>query len=388
MDQAKIKEVRAHIVAGLYHWVIIEITTECGLTGWGEAATDRGVAGVIAEIGTDLMGESATNINLTLTKLRRKWSGMGSGTGAFMGAFSGIEMALWDIKGKKLGVPVHSLLGGALRDQINQYMDCHVGTEYSPKGFRDRAVEVVDWGFTALKFDLDDPVIMKTRGFIPKLPRQDQWSRRMTPDSRRFKAKLMETVREAVGPNVEVGIDFHWYYTPGDIRKFAEDVAPYDIAFFEDPISPFNNIDALKDLSMRIDIPILCGELLYSTEEFRQAVASQALAILAPEITRVGGIGGCVEVAKMADLYGILVSPHNVNSMIATAALAHAAAVIPNLYFVEYRYREDDWWDALVHSVDGKPFFDGAQLHVPQGPGLGIEINRSLLEEKTVRVIG
>ncbi len=120
---------------------------------------------------------------------------------------------------------------------------------------------------------------------------------------------------------------------------------------------------------------------------YQHLIESQAVAILAPEIARCGGISQCVEVARFADRYGILMSPHNVNSMIATTALAHVASVIPNLYYVEYRYREASWWDELVSYVDGKTPFQRNRLNVPTGPGLGIEINRKLLEEKTGQVL-
>jgi L-alanine-DL-glutamate epimerase-like enolase superfamily enzyme len=388
MDKiAKITAVRAHLVAGFFDWVIVEVSTDAGITGWGEASTDRGVAGAIVDMRETIMGEDATNMNLVLTKLRRRWSGSGSRTGAFVGALSGIEMALWDIKGKVLGVPVHHLLGGKLRDQIELYIDCHVGTEYSPKGFRERALEVMDMSFRALKFDLDEPVILKSKRLIPEGAGMDRWNARMPPAARRYKAKLVEAVREAVGEEVEVGIDFHWFFPPADIRKFAKLVAPYDIAFFEDPVYSDNVTESLRDLSGRIDIPLLYGEQLFHFTEFQQVIESQAVAILAPEIARCGGISQCVEVARFADRYGILMSPHNVNSMIATTALAHVAAVIPNLYYVEYRYREATWWDALVSYVDGKSPFDRNRLNVPAGPGLGIEVNRKLLEEKTTRVV-
>lgn len=274
-------------------------------------------------------------------------------------AISGIEHALWDIAGKAAGLPVYRLVGGKARDRVRVYQG--VGGKTAEEA-ADEALRLVEtYGYTALK--------MGSSIFPPDFA-QMPWNRVL----RQVEARVA-AVREAVGPDIDIGIDPHArIFEIGRAVQFCQVVAPFRPFFVEEPLRP-ENYDALARLSQKVDVPIATGEMLYTRHEFRELLGHHAVDIVQPDICLTGGLWEMKKIAAMAEAHYASVAPHNPCGPIATAVNVHFAASTSNFLILEYKADEGqraEIVDEPMRLVDG-------YLELPERPGLGIDLNLDAL---------
>jgi L-alanine-DL-glutamate epimerase-like enolase superfamily enzyme len=380
----KITDVKATVLKGFGDWIITKIVTDEGITGYGEifpahAGKGPGMVELVKWMKDPLLGENPLEIKRLYRKMHDRYLMRGgSMAGLVTMAMGGIEIALWDIKGKYLGVPVHTLLGGKFRDSVRVYADCHAGAAmdmeedprayeedksiYDPVSYAEKATEVLNKGFTALKFDIDVP----TR-FVG-----DPYNRHASNAELAYIVSVVDAVRSAVGPDVDLAIDCHSAYDVISAIKIAVALEPHELMWLEDPIPP-ENIDGFCKLTESTRTPICTGENFYTKFGFKEILGKQAVDIIEPDLQKAGGLYESLSIADLAELYSIPVAPHCVVSPIGTLASVHLTASIPNFSILEFHMIDIPWWGDLI--VGGDRLIQKGFIAVPESPGLGIEIN-------------
>jgi galactonate dehydratase len=336
-------------------WLFLKVHTDAGIVGLGEPIVEgraQTVAAAVHEIGRYLIGQDPRRIEHHWQAIYR--GAFYRGGPVLCSALSGVEQALWDITGKWLGQPVYQLLGGAVRDMIRVYG--HVGGE-SYGDYITSAQASAGQGFTALKVGLSGAVqIVDTPAVVEE-------------NVRRF-----ADVRAAVGPRVDVGIDFHGRCSPAMSIRLAQALEPYQPMFIEEPVLP-ENVDALVTVARSTSIPIATGERLFTKWGFREVLEKQAAAILQPDLSHCGGILEARKIAAMAECYYAAVAPHCPLGPIALAASLQFAACTPNFLVQEQVTTGVGYLKQPFQIV-------GGHIALPGGPGLGIELDEEAVAEK------
>jgi len=359
------------------HPVLVEVLTDQGITGVGEAAIAYGTgetaaAGMLKDlVERFVLGRDPRRIEALWAEMydHTFWA-KGGGPIVFAG-ISAIEQALWDIKGKALGVPVYELLGGRCRDAVRVYANGWSFRCVTPDEFAREAHRVVGDGYTALKFYPLARAELDEHGHIRHVS-----GRTLDRAAERLAVARVRAVREAVGPDIDLALDMSGELTPDAIIRIGGAVAPEGIFFFEEPVDPFD-ADALKKVSEHLDLPLAVGERLYTRYGFRRVLEGGAADILQPDVGTTGGIMEAKKIAAMAEAYSLRVAPHTCASPVATAASLQLDACIPNFLIQElYPYRPP----AHFAIVDRPPELDvqGGMLAIPDRPGLGV----ALVEER------
>jgi len=352
--------------AGHRNWVFTEIHTDEGVTGISEVTIRRKALTLessIKELARYLVGKDPTCIEDNWEKMYRDafWVG-----GAMLStAISAVEVAMWDILGKSVGLPIYKLLGGPTRDRIRVY--AHVGRpeENTPQAFAQAALRTVERGYTALK---TGP--FPGGGYGPYVKETEGLPSSLIHSSREY----LGTVRDAVGWGIDLAIDCHGRLSPTNAIRLAQALADLDLLFLEEPVPP-ENVDALAWVAARSPVPIATGERLYTKYGVREVLEKRAAAILQPDVCNVGGIMEAKKVAAMAEAYYVSIAPHNPNGPVATAMAAHLAASIPNFLILETSGQPEEL--ARQAEVVRKPLqLEDGHLRLPTGPGLGIELNK------------
>ena len=342
--------------------LFVKLETDDGLHGWGECYTqsdrDTQVLAHLEQLSRYVVGRDPTHIKHFTDVMYNDFAAR-RGAMDYYSAISGIEQAMWDLAGKRLGVPVYQLLGGACRERIRVYANGWARTG-SHEELAGSARAVIERGFTALKFD---PVPGPWRTFI-------------TRNQEREAAERVRIVREAVGPDVDVLVEVHRRLAPMHAVRLARAVEPYDPFWFEEPVLA-ENIDALAAARRDISIPVVTGEELYTKFEFRAVFEQRAADIINPDVCSVGGILELKEIAAMAEPYFVAVSPHNYNSTtVGLAATLQVSATIPNFLITEYFVNLEDWGREV--AIEPFEVRDG-YITLPDKPGLGIELDETVL---------
>jgi L-alanine-DL-glutamate epimerase-like enolase superfamily enzyme len=364
----EITDVSTMVLQGNFEWGIVKVETNADVYGVGE------VHGEGPQEPGLLEGQNPLDVD-RLVDIRR-------------GAGPGVEMALWDIKGKVSGLPVYELMGGKYRDSAQIYCDTHGGESlgaaqqedrsprevYTPESYARAAREVVDEGFDALKFDLD----VRTHADV------DTAARRLDNDAIEHKVSLVEAVRDEIGYDVDLGMDLHWNFTQETAVRLGKKLEPYDLAWIEDPVPP-RRYDAHRRVAAAVDAPILTGENLRDPGEFHQMLEADGMDVAAPDQVNCGGLSQLRKIAHLCDLYGVPVASHNICSPVGTVAAVHASVSVPNFVSLEYHARDVPWWEDLVDRTgeSGDVIEDGS-VDVPEGPGLGIRVNGDVAREHHV----
>lgn len=341
----------------------VKVDTDEGIHGWGECYTqadrDLQITAHVDQIKRYLIGRDPTNIKHFMQSSYDDFAGRRSAMDLWC-ALSGIEHALWDITGKFYGAPVHKLIGGACRDKIRVYANGWGGGQWDSAELADRASQVVEMGFTALKFD---PIPGPWRTFV----------------SRQIEDQAVENVRavrEAVGLDVDILVEMHRRLAPMHATRIAREIEQYRPFWYEEPVLA-ENVDALASAKRDINIPVVTGEELYTKFEFREIFEKQAADIINPDVCNVGGILELKEIAAMAEPYFVAVSPHNYNSTtIGLAATIQVSAAIPNFLITEYFIN----FEELGKDIATNPFeVEDSYIKIPDAPGLGIELDEESL---------
>jgi galactonate dehydratase len=339
-------------------WLFLKLTTDAGIVGWGEPVVEgraKTVAAAVEELSPYLIGKDARHIEDIWQVLYR--GGFYRGGPVLMSALAGIDQALWDIKGKALGVPVYELLGGAVRDKMKMY--CWIGGD-SPSNLAQEATARRDQGYQAIK--------MNGCG-------QMEWidSASKVEDV----VAGIAAVREAVGTDLDVGLDFHGRVHKGMVKRLLRALEPYQPFFVEEPLLPEHS-DALAMIYPGTSIPIATGERLYSRWDFKEILHAGVVDIIQPDVSHAGGISEVRRIAAMAEAYDVALAPHCPLGPIALAASLQLDFALPNALIqessIDIHYNTEG--GVLDYLVDPTVFtIDKGFIDRPSAPGLGIEID-------------
>ena len=344
------------------NWLIVRIQTDGGIEGIGEASMlsqDPIVASLLEEWAENyLVGKNPMNGELHWTRLHQ--DNLGRGGRLFSTALSGIDIALWDLRGKILGVPVYELLGGPYAQRLRVYANGWYTTPGTPEQNAEEAKKVVAMGYTAMKFD---PFGKKAHTTI-------------TPEEAQLSEDRVAAVREAVGPNVDILIEVHARFNVYTAVHLANRIEKYNPFWFEEPVSQ-ENVSEMKQVRSRINIPVATGERLYLKFPFFELVRNEAVDILQPDICNAGGITELKKIAGMAEAQHIMMAPHNTNSAVGTVASIHLGAAIPN--FLIQEYHAEFYEPHYFQVIEGLPRQKEGYVDLPSGPGLGIRLDEELM---------
>lgn len=364
----KITDVKATSLKGYKQWNYVRIETDEDLTGLGEAHPGAGVADVVKNFKRILIGADPQNIE----PLYNRMIGAASNRYAIgLSAIGGIEAALWDLKGKMLGVPICQLLGGKYRDRIRLYADVGHGRSNTPEGWAQRIREGVADGYKAIKFDIDNSA---------NELRQDAVNRELSIAEFYKMVSLVTAAREEVGYKIDLCIDCHALFSVNSAIRLAQALEPLDLMFLEDPV-PNDNVEAMAKVSESTSIPICTGEFLYRRDGFKDLIQRQACDMLHVDVSGTGGILETKKIADLADLYYMPFASHNITSPVGIAASAHVCAAVRNFVVMELPYHADQvpWrWDLVTSN---KPLIQENMFAIPDKPGLGVELNEEVARE-------
>ena len=330
-------------------WLFLKMHTDTGLVGYGEPVVEgraHTVREAVRELEEYLLGKDPRRIEHHWQAIYRH--AFYRGGPVLTSALSGIEQAMWDILGKSLGAPVYQLLGGACRDRIRMYAHCG-GT--TPESAAEAAKAKVLEGYTALKTGV---------GKVPA--RMVESPAFVEACAARFAA-----MRQAVGPEVDIAIDFHGQISPALAIRLAQALEPYHPMFIEEPCLP-ENVDTMVTVARSTSIPIATGERLFTKWGFREVLEKQAAAIVQPDLCHAGGILEGRKIAAMAECYYAGIAPHNPLGPISLAACLQLDACAPNFLIQEQVSLGDGYLKQPFQLVDG-------YIPVPTAPGLGIELD-------------
>ncbi len=340
-------------------WLLIKIHCEDGTVGIGEGGVhgwQRPTKTMVETMAVYLEGQNPDKIEHHYQWLYRSSHFMGS---VVQGALSAIDIALWDIKGKRLEVPVYDLMGGKTRDRVRCYM--HVGGATKDELVAD-AVKRAKEGFTAVRFTPFPPDYYLHKSY-------SEWADEAV--------ERVGAVKEAVGKGVDICVEIHRQMNPAESIWLGRRLEQFNPFFYEDPMLP-DSPAAMAEVKEQCNIPIATGERFTTIFEYQQLLEANATSYIRPDLCLCGGLSGCKKVAAMAEAKHIKVIPHNPLSPVSTAACVQLDACIPNFALQEYTGEsEPPKSDLLVNPLELK---DG-YLTVPEGPGLGIEINEAALSQ-------
>lgn len=358
----KIQQVELFMVPP--RWLFVKLTTQSGLEGWGEPVVEGRAATVttaIEEMKSILIGHPANKIEDFWQMVFR--GGFYRGGPVLMSALSGIDQALWDIKGKALGVPVYELLGGAVRDKMKIYGWIHGNTaEELAQAAKTRIAN----GFTALKMNV-----------VEKLEWID------TPDKVNAAAEKLAAVREAIGDTYPIGVDFHGRVHKGMVKSLARALEPFQPYFLEEAVLSENN-DALEALHTFTSIPIATGERMYSRWDFKRILEKGCVEILQPDLSHAGGISEVKRIATMAEAYDVAIAPHCPLGPISLAAALQIDFSCINALIQETSLgiHYDQEVDLTDYLKDPTVFgLKEGFVPLPTATGLGIEVDEEKVRE-------
>ena len=347
-------------------WLFLKIETDEGLTGWGEPVVEgraHTVAAAVDELSDYLVGKDPLQIE-------KHWQAMYRGAfyrggPILMSAIAGVDQALWDIKGKYHDAPVHQLLGGQVRDRIKVY--AWVGGD-RPADVVSSAQKAISEGFSATKMNLTEELQV-----IDHLSKIDEAVERIA------------SLRSAVGNTLDIAVDFHGRVHAPMAKVLIKAIEPYNPLFIEEPVLS-EQLETMAQLRRSTHIPIATGERLYSRFDYKNLFTLGAADIIQPDVSHAGGITECKKIAAMAETWDLALAPHCPLGPIALAACLQIDAVSQNAFIQEqsqgiHYNQSNDLTDYL--SDPSVMHFSNGYVDIPQGPGLGIEINEDYVIERS-----
>ena len=361
----RITDVRTAEVRVHGYQVHVRVYTDQGIIGQGES-TDAATGNVpiIRSFARMLVGQDPLNIEAAFERIRTSGVFAGAQAGQYVTALTGVEIALWDIAGKALGVPVYQLLGGKVRDRVRVYCDSGAremipGDERS----KQRIKEIQDMGFTAAKIDIDDAA-------DPSRLDRVNWTA-SNGEIEHMVAKVAFT-RQLYPKNFDLAVDMHARYDATTGKRVAKELEPLKLMWLEEPV-PAENIDAMRDIRASTSTPIACGENIYMRWGFRELLEKRAVDIIEPDFQKTGGLLEARKIADMAHTYYVPVAPHAVTSPVGMMATAQVCAAIPNFLAQEWHWIDSlDLWRNWVKEGE---IIQKGFITPPERPGLGVEMN-------------
>lgn len=358
----KITKIRTYVCdAYRTNWVFVKVFTDEGISGIGEATLEyreKTVIAAVHDLERTLIGQDAHSIEKIFHDSYRDayWRG---GV-VLMSALSAVEMALWDIKGKALGVPVYQLLGGKVRDGIECYANGWFAPAQTPEEFAVKAVEAADAGFSGIKWD----------------PFGSAW---LNLSRQEFKQAMdcVGAVSDAVGDRVDLLIEGHGRFNIPTAVQVGRELENFKIRWFEEPIPP-DNLEGLAEVKRRVRVPISAGERLFSRWDYRRFFELRCADFVQPDVSHAGGIAEVKKIAAIAEAHHIPICPHNPSGPVANAATLQLAACVPNFYLLETMFSDVPHRREVTNE---DVVFENGKMLIPDRPGLGIELNEEAIEK-------
>lgn len=360
-------EVRVH---GLQTHV--RVYTDQGLVGHGES-TDaaEGTSRLVASFRRSLIGQDPLNVDAIWERIRTGGIFAGAQGGQYTTALTGLEIALWDLTGKALGLPIYQLLGGKFRDRVRMYCDSDMDDPMN-----EEAARKLEWikaqGFTAMKIDIDearDPARFDAVNWTAsngEIDRMMSW---------------IGHTRESIPKAMDLAVDMHGRYDAPTGKRVAKAAEPFRLLWLEEPVPP-EDIDAMADIRHSTNTPICCGENLYMRWGFRELLERNAADIIMPDIQKTGGLSEAQKIANMAQAYYIPFAPHCVVSPVGTMASAHVCAAVPNFLVCEWHWINHlDLWRSFVKEGE---IIQKGFVTVTDRPGIGVEMNEEAARKAQV----
>lgn len=349
-----------------HEWMFVRVRTEEGFEGIGQTAfwgypdaSER----VVQALRPTLLGRNPLEIGRLWLDMYRSAPFRG---GAVTGAVAAVDIALWDLAGRILELPVYQLLGGAHRDRVRlhavlgtSWLDDRSSIEDVVKD-TERAVSL---GFTAVKFD---PLAEGPSGF-----QTDSWSRVLA-----YIVDCVGAVRDAVGWDVDLMIELHRRFSPGEAIAIAAELERFRLYFMEDPL-PIDSVDSWGEIAAKIRVPLAQGEKTHTIWEFKELLAREAAQFVRPDVGLAGGLSHCMKIAALAEAHHARLVAHNYVSPLLTATTAHLYAAVPNVGTFEYTLLDEED-EARIALLKNPLVRDGGYLPIPEGPGLGVELASDL----------
>jgi galactonate dehydratase len=346
-------------------WLFVRIDTDEGISGWGEPVVEgraHTVAAAVEELADYLVGKDPRHVEDHWSVLYR--GGFYRGGPVLMSAIAGIDQALWDIKGKHLGVPVHTLLGGPVRDRIRVYS--WIGGD-RPADTAKAAKDAVARGFTAVKMNATEEMhFVDTHAKVQRV------------------LENVQAVRDAVGPDIGLGLDFHGRVHKPMAKVLMRELLPFKLMFIEEPVLS-DHLEAIPELAAISPAPIALGERLYSRYDFKRVFTTGGVDIIQPDPSHAGGITETHKIATMAEAYDVALALHCPLGPIALAANLQLDAICHNAFIQEQslgiHYNAAN--DLLDYVVDRSVFaYEDGFVSIPGGPGLGVQVNEAYVAER------
>ncbi|PAE31372.1 galactonate dehydratase [Bacillus sp. 7884-1] len=345
-------------------WLFLKVMTDDGLVGWGEPVVEGRadtVKAAVEELSSYIIGQDPMRIEDLWQVMYR--AGFYRGGPILTSAISGIEQALWDIKGKFYNAPVYDLIGGASRDKIRVYN--WIGGD-RPSDVREAALQQIAAGFTAVKMNASEEL-----HYIDSFSKVEKVIERIA------------TVREVGGSDFGIGIDFHGRVHKSMAKILAKELDQYRPMFIEEPVLPENN-EALKEIARYTSAPIATGERMYTRWGFKELLQQGIVDIIQPDVSHAGGILETRKIAAMAEAYDVALAPHCPLGPIALASCLQVDACSPNAFIQEQslgiHYNQGN--DILDYILNPQTFeYQDGFVSLPKGPGLGVEVNEEKVRE-------
>ncbi|MGD0912166.1 MAG: mandelate racemase/muconate lactonizing enzyme family protein [Terracidiphilus sp.] len=372
----RITHVKCWLVEGIkYNWVLVKVYTDDGITGIGEGTNWPGsptVYEACRHVGETLIGEDPTRIDYLWSKLYRDFNWVGQ-AGPILNAISAFDIALWDIAGKRAGLPVYDLLGGAYRKSIRLYANYwFLGGTGTPDEYARQAADVKARGFAACKMDPFAHVNYWYGEYLAD-------NLGLTEEQKQVAIERLAAVQSAVGRDFPIAVETHAMLNGPTAVEMAHRIAAAGIncLWYEEPAGP-EFPDAIADIRQKISLPVCVGERLHSRFMAKTILEKRATDILMPDITRCGGISEMKKIATMSEAFNVPIAPHNPNGPISTIASAHVMASIPNFFLQEFMVTDVPWRDTVLDKP--LPVRNGF-FELSDVPGLGFDLVEEELEK-------
>jgi galactonate dehydratase len=357
-------------------WTFARVTTEDGIAGIGEGiGTPAPVCAAIEWLGRGLIGETAWDIERLWVAMYRATEFTRSGVN--QAAISAIDTALWDIVGKRAGLPVYALLGGKLNPRVPIYhhpWDSLSGQDSfratwregkPPEGYADLTRQLMREGIIAGKLD--------------PFPRETGFNREISPEALNFAVEVVRQIREG-GPTFRLMVEMHARFNVASAIRIAKALEPFDPFWLEEPVPP-ENVQETREVQLATHLPVATGERLFTRHDFRTLLEARACRIVQPDIAHVGGITEMRKIASLADAYYVTYCPHSYNGPVTLLAGAHVGTGTPNLLMHEFHIQLKE---VLEQTVVGGYRYDPQFFDVPDAPGLGIEVSDHFIQEHRI----
>jgi galactonate dehydratase len=368
----KITDVRTAEVRVHGYQLHVRVYTDQGITGHGEATDSiQGGVPLVRFFRRMLVGQDPLNVEAIYERVRTAGIFAGAQGGQYVTALTAIEIALWDIAGKALGLPVYQLLGGRVRDRVRVY--CDSGLKYTDEDVKTKIPQITGMGFTAVKIDIDN-------ARDPSRFDRVNWTA-SNGEIDNMVAKVAFT-REHYPKNVDVAVDMHGRYDMGTGKRMAKALEPFRLMFLEEPVPP-DNVEAMRDVRESTSTPICAGENLFLRFGFRELLEKRAVDIIMPDLQKCGGLLEGRKIADMAHTYFVPFAPHCVVSPIGTMASAHVCAAVPNFLALEWHWVDSlELWRTWVKEGE---IIEKGFITIPERAGIGVEMDDEAARKAQVK---